>query len=203
VQAMNLAANSVTFSNVALGELRPSHVEGWVKAMQNKPLEASTIKTRFNNVRSVMKAAKRDRVLADDPTERITLPRRRRAESAMRIPEPLHVGALVRTADDDFRAFVALAAFAGLRLGEAAALQIHDVDFLRREIHVRRQVQRANGGAVEIRAPKYGSERDIPVPSGLLEIVAEHIRLWRPQAAPADWLFPGENGNPWHQNSVG
>ncbi|MBY6411710.1 tyrosine-type recombinase/integrase [Rhodococcus sp. BP-252] len=33
-------------------------------------------------------------------------------------------------------------------------------------------------------------------------IVVEHIRLWRPQADPSNWLFPGENGHPWHQNSV-
>ncbi|MGV8874269.1 MAG: hypothetical protein ACOH2Q_17175 [Rhodococcus sp. (in: high G+C Gram-positive bacteria)] len=49
--------------------------------MQDKPLAASTIKTRFNNVRSVLKAAKRDKVLGEDPTERITLPRRRRADA--------------------------------------------------------------------------------------------------------------------------
>lgn len=121
----------------------------------------------------------------------------------MAIPVPLQVGELVRCASVEFRAFVALAAFAGLRLGEAAALQIHDIDFLRREIHVRRQVQRANGGVVEIRAPKYGSERTVPVPQGLLELVAEHIRLQLPGSEADAWLFPGEAGNPWHQNSVG
>lgn len=124
VQALDLATAGVTFSDIALGELRPSHVEAWVKSMQEKPLAPSTIKTRFNYVRSVLKAAKRDKVLGEDPTERITLPRHRRADAAMRIPEPLQVGSLVRSSDDDFRAFVALAAFAGLRLGEAAALRI-------------------------------------------------------------------------------
>lgn len=99
---------------------------------------------------------------------------------------------------------MALAAFAGLRVGEAAALQIHDIDFLRREIHVRRQVQRANGGEVEIRAPKYSSERTVPAADGLLNHVAEHIRLWLPEVdAPKAWLFPGENGHHMHQNSVG
>jgi hypothetical protein len=45
-------------------------------------------------------------------------------------------------------------------LGEAAALRVSDIDFLRRTLAVRRQVQRAAGGVVEIRPPKYGSERD-------------------------------------------
>lgn len=201
VRAMDLAANNVTFGAVALADLRPSHIETWVKAMQDKPLKPGTIKTRFQNVRTVLRAAKRDKMLAEDPTERITLPRRRRAEAAMVLPTPAQVGELVQCADDDFRAFVFLAAFAGLRLGEAAAIQVGDIDFLHREIKVQRQVQRANGGEVELRAPKYGSERTVPAPDGLLEVLAERIRLFVGRA-PTAWLFPGENGHPWHQNSV-
>ncbi|WP_148311201.1 tyrosine-type recombinase/integrase [Rhodococcus opacus] len=203
VQAMNLAANSVPFSHVAMADLRPSHLETWVKAMQDKPLAPGTIKTRFNNVRSVLRAAKRDKVLGEDPTLGVTLPRRRRAEAAMVIPTPEQVGALIRESSESFRAFTALCSFAGLRLGECAALQVGDIDFLRREIRVERQVQRANGHRVEIRAPKYGSERIIPVPSGLLELVAEHIRLHTPNGEPTRWLFPGDGDHPMHQNSVG
>ncbi len=55
--AMDLAANSVTFANVGLGDLRPSHVESWVKAMQDNELEPTTIRTRFANVRNVIRAA--------------------------------------------------------------------------------------------------------------------------------------------------
>ncbi len=87
----------------------------------------------------------------------------------MTIPSPADVGALLREADPAFAAFVAVCAFAGLRLGEAAALQVGDIDFLRREIHVRRQVQRApRRHQVEIRAPKYGSERTVFAPEALL-----------------------------------
>ena len=50
---MNLAANSVPFGKVQLARLRPSHIEAWVKTMSDKPLEPSTIRTRFNNVRAV------------------------------------------------------------------------------------------------------------------------------------------------------
>ena len=38
VQAMNIAASSVAFSNVELERLRPSHLQAWVKTMQDKPL---------------------------------------------------------------------------------------------------------------------------------------------------------------------
>lgn len=202
-RAMNLAANGVTFSDVALADLRPSHVEKWVRSMVDAGLQPSTIRTRFNNVRSVLRAAVRDRMLAHDPSQNVTLPRVRRAEAAMTIPTPTQVGDLLREADDDFRAFIGLCAFAGLRLGEAAALQVGDIDFLRREIQVRRQAQKTNGHQAEIRAPKYGSERTVPAPQGLLDLLSVHIAHWRAGTAPERWMFPGKGTHPWHQNSVG
>lgn len=113
------------------------------------------------------------------------------------------VGSWITAASPEYRALIALCAFAGLRLGEAAALRGGDVDFLRREIAVRRQVQRVNGGDVEIRAPKHGSERTVAAAPGLLEIIAEHIALRGLQGDREAWLFPGERGNPAHQNTVG
>jgi hypothetical protein len=48
---------------------------------------------------------------------------------------------------------------------------LSDVDFLRKEIHVKRQVQRAKGKQVEIRPPKYGSERTVYAPEGLISML--------------------------------
>ena len=102
----------------------------------------------------------------------------------------------------DFRAFVALCSFAGLRLGEAAALQVGDFDIAARKLTVSRQVQRAGGPKVEIRAPKYGSERTVYLADELLTIVRQHlVRL--PGGGATRWLFHGENDNPPHQNTVG
>jgi hypothetical protein len=44
---------------------------------QGKPagLSPGTIKTRFNNVRSVLRAAVRDRLIVADPSDGVTLPR--------------------------------------------------------------------------------------------------------------------------------
>ena len=104
---------------------------------------------------------------------------------------------------DQFEAFVATCAFGGLRLGEAAALKVSDIDFMRQEIDVQRQVQRADGGQVELRPPKYGSERTVHIPRQLVETPAEHVRLFVPGDDPDRWMWPGQNGNPWHQNTVG
>jgi integrase len=202
-RSVDLAAGSVTFGSVPLGDLRPSHVEAWVKAMQDKGLAPGTIKTRFQNVRGAIRAAVRDRVLGHDVTAAVRLPRVRRAAKAMTIPTPEEVGSLLREADAPFAAFVAVCAFAGLRFGEASALRVSDINFLRRELHVCRQVQRAHGHRQEIRAPKYGSERTVFVPDALLGVLAEHIRAHCPGDDADRWLFGGVDGMPIHENVVG
>ena len=59
------------------------------------------------------------------------------------------------------------------------SLQVGDVDFLRRQVHVRRQVQRLNG-SFEIRLPTYNSERTAHVPDSLLQMLSEHVALGLP-----------------------
>ena len=83
-----------------------------------------TIKTRVNNVRSVLRAAVRDRAMAVDPSDGVRLPRDRRRDAAMALPTVEQVGKIMTAAEPPFRALVALAAFAGLRLGEAAGVQV-------------------------------------------------------------------------------
>lgn len=75
---------------------------------------------------------------------------------------------------------------------ETAALQVGDVDFLRR------QVQRPDE-AFEIRLPKYDSERTVHVPDALLQMLSEHVAL----GMLYDWLFAETDDVPPHQNTVG
>ena len=209
-RAVRLAAGSVTFGDVPLAALRRSHVERWVKAMQIAPrgegkrpgLAPGTIRTRVNNVRSVLRAAGRDRVIASDPSDGLTLPRVRRPDAAMTLPTSAQVRGLLDVAPDEWEAFVALCASAGLRLGEAAAVQVRDVDFLRRTLTVARRVQRGSGGTVEIRPPKYGSERTVYLADGLVEILSAHVAAHCPGKDPDRFLF-GFAAVPPHQNTVG
>lgn len=204
-KAMSLAVRSSTFRGMEIGKIRATHVESWVKTMSvggeghRAPLAPGTIRTRVVNVRSVFRAAVRDELIVRDPTEKVRLPRQRKREASMSIPTPAEVRALLHASEAPFRAFVGVCAFAGLRLGEAAALRFEDVDFLRRRLEVRRQVQRVTGGTVDIRLPKYNSERSVPLPDQLLELLAAHVELGH----RGEWLFAGAEDDPPHQNTVG
>lgn len=143
----DLAVRSVSFGKLPLKTIRRSHIETWVKSMSTR-WAPTTIETRFVIVRSVFRAAVADRVIAADPTVGVALPRRRKVEAAMRIPTVAQVGLLLVNADSTrvstrhgFRAYVVLCAFAGPRKGEAAGVQVGDIDFGARRLTVARQLQ--------------------------------------------------------------
>jgi hypothetical protein len=65
---------------------------------------------------------------------------------------------------------------------------------------VERQVQRVTGGDVDVRAPKYGSERTVFIPDELVRMLSIHMKA---KALSGDaWLFTVD-GKPAHQNTVG
>lgn len=202
-KAMSLAVRSCSFGDVEFRNLKRSHVESWVKKMSVDGLAPGTVKTRYSNVRSILRGAVKDRLLAANPADGITLPRVRKAEAAMTIPAPADVGRILDAAPEWFRPFIALCAFAGLRLGEAAGIQLGDVDFLRRTLSVQRQIQRSLPGTVAITPPKYGSERVVFIPEGLAQILASHVQNVGVRG-PENWLFVGPvNGLPPAQNTAG
>jgi hypothetical protein len=66
--------------------------------MADKPLAANTIRSRFDHVRAVIRAAVADRAIPFDVTASVTLPRLRKAEAAMTIPTTAEVGAAMQQA---------------------------------------------------------------------------------------------------------
>ncbi|MDC5696466.1 site-specific integrase [Intrasporangium calvum] len=197
---------AVPFGDLPMKTIRRSHVEAWVKSMSVDGLAATTIKTKFVILRSVFRAAVKDKVIAADPADGVVLPRARKPEAAMRVPNVEEVGRLLACADSGrvssrkgFRPYVALCAFAGLRLGEASGLQVTDIDFLRRELKVSRQIQR-DGRGYMVAPPKYGSERVVSLPDELLALLSEHVKSLTDET-PEPWLF-SIDGLPMHDNAV-
>lgn len=184
VEAADRAVVGIPFADVPLSKLSRDHFQAWVNEMRGRGLKASTIRTRYNYVHMAMRAAVGTRIQRD-PSKiasrkrddgGVRLPALPKASSeTMKIPEPAQVAKILAGADAHFEAFVAVCAFAGLRLGEAAALRVEDVDFLKRRIRVRRQVQGENVAATRICEPKAGSVREVPVPEALTVLLARHV----------------------------
>ncbi|GAA4831716.1 hypothetical protein GCM10023221_04440 [Luteimicrobium xylanilyticum] len=207
--AAQQAADSVTFAAVRMSALRPSHVEAWVKAMsepvkdgRKKGLEPTTIRTRVTYVRAALRAAVKDRVMASDPSKDVALPRVRRSDARMTIPTAEQVAAALGSAEPWFAPVIAVCAFAGLRIGEAAGLQLEDVNFLGRTITVARQIQGENDSTVRVVPPKYGSERVVYVPEELTTMLARYLEEFGTRG-DEQRLFSSTSGTAWQRNSAG
>ena len=140
-------------------------------------------------------------MIRQDPTVGITPPKVPKAETKMKIPTPEQVGAALLEAPDHFRAFVAVCAFAGLRLGEAAGLQFGDIDFLRRTLTVERQIQGQVNSRTARSSPKYESARVIYLPDDLVTLLSRHVEHIAPHGEDG-YLF-SLRGYVYNRNSAG
>lgn len=69
-------------------------------------------------------------------------------------------------------------------------MAVADVDFLRKVVHVRRQV-RIVGGQLVFAPPKTGKTRDVPLPESVALALAHHLERFPAQAVTLPWREPG------------
>jgi integrase len=92
--------------------------------------------------------------------------RGRRLKVGVDLPSPAEVKALLGASQGRTWAFLATAVFTGLRASELRGLRWSDVDFKKRELHVRQRADRYSA----IGAPKSAAgERTVPLPKDLLQ----------------------------------
>ena len=126
------------------------------------------------------------------------------------IPRPLRGGPesvakmLEAAVGHSERCLVALCGRSGLRVSELGGLRVRDVDFLRREIHVREQAAVDGRGWVPLKSGT--SERTVPVPQSVIDVIAEQLREVPRGRDESVWpRDPGRDGQPrlHDRNSVG
>ncbi len=176
---------SIAFAEVPIRAVTENHVRQWMKATATARPEEKSGSGCFHASHAiqlrphVLCRGGRARLIRLDPTAAITPPKVPKAETKMRIPSARQVAQALDAAPQEFRAFIAVCAFAGLRLGEAAGVQLGDVDFLRRTLSVERQIQgQVNGRTVET-SPKYESARIIYLPDDLVTMLSQTPRTDR------------------------
>ncbi|MHB8488868.1 MAG: tyrosine-type recombinase/integrase [Candidatus Dormibacteria bacterium] len=180
----------------ALMTILPSDIQGWV-AGRTEVLAPATVERVYRLVVSIFRAAVRDRLLTAHPCVDVRLPRVN--QTRVRPLAVEDIDALARTIERRYRALVILGASTGLRQGEAFALTVDRVDFLRRTVTVDRQLVLLPGAAPRFGPPKTNSShRTVPVPQFVIEVLADHLAEFG--HGPDGLIFTMPEGGPMRRN---
>ncbi|WP_272475473.1 tyrosine-type recombinase/integrase [Baekduia alba] len=163
-----------------------------------------TIGNALATLHSVLRYARRQGWVVDDPIAKLEADERPRPEPRrQRVLGQQEVVRLLACTSDAYRPLVATALFTGMRISELLGLIWGDVDLRAGTIHVRAQLSRAHRGVPSVRvAPKTrAAMREIPLVPQLAQLLRIH-RALAPAAAAADWVFPSQTGTPLgHRNA--
>jgi integrase len=140
-------------------------------------LGSSTVEHVCRLLRRVLSVALDDGLIGANPAVRlqIAVPRRR----ALRILTATEVRALAEAIEPRYRALVLTMAFTGVRVGEATALRIGDIDLAKGQLRVAESASEVQGKRV-VKATKTGRIRTITLPPFLVEELDDHLRLFAP-----------------------
>lgn len=144
-------------------------VKAWIVEMTNAGAKPTTVENAMEVLRGILEVAVEDKRLAANPARDHKLPAR--TEPVKVYLTHHEVWLLADTIDPRYRTLALFLAYSGLRFGEAAALSVHDLDLLRRQVRVRQQVTEV-GGRLTWTPTKGKQARTVPLPKFLIEPLA-------------------------------
>jgi integrase len=185
-----------------VSEIRFTAVQAWVSQLAMKR-GAVVVQTAYSVLARILDDSVQDRLLASNPARGVKLPKRPPRRNVY-----LTASQLNKLADESgrYRSLVLLLGVGGLRWGEAAALRIGDVDFLRRRIELHRNAVQV-GTKVIVGTLKSNKNRVIVLPKFVVDALAETAKgkgrddlLW--PSASGGYLGPPSSTESWLSGAV-
>lgn len=209
------------FGAVPIGQVTRAHVASWVADLvkgsaparyligrtgqvgptetMRRPLAPKTVRLVHTVASAVLGWAVATDRIAANPAAGVRLPRVVASDEVYlthRQVDALAKGAVdIGTPQDG--TLMLLLAYTGLRIGEATALTVADVDVARRRVTVRQTWTDDRDGLRVLGSPKTHERRTVPLPSFLALDVAGVIR----GREPAAYVFTGPRGGPIHDHN--
>jgi integrase len=185
-----------------IADMRFTDVQAWVSELSVK-LSASSTATAYSVLARLLDDAVRDRLLASNPARGVKLPKRPPRRNIYLTPAQLEM-----LADESgrYRSLVLLLGVGGLRWGEAAALRVRDVNFLKCRVELHRNAVQV-GTTFAVGSLKSNKNRTVVVPAFVIEAIAETARgksrddlLWPSRAG--GYLGPPVTAKSWLSGAV-
>lgn len=155
---------------VRLTALTPKHIQDYYQSLLDRDLSANTVKHHHICINSALKLALKQRLIYENPIDRVTLPKLKPYEANMFTLEQLQA-VLNACIGDQIEAAVYLGAYCGLRRSECLGLCWSDVDFENKQIHIHQTRTRISSEIFENNTKSKSSTRTLPLDSELEKVL--------------------------------
>lgn len=156
-------------------------------------LAPSTISGLWGTISHIFKMAVEADVIAVSPCRGVRRPTVR--PTTKRFLTTDEINRLADAVASPHRAFILVAAYAGLRFSELAGLRVGSVDFLRRTLTVSQTIAEVKGRLVVSDVKTPSSRRTLTLPSLVIDELSALLAT-RGNVDPSDWLFQTPTGGP-------
>jgi integrase len=150
-----------------VADIRYTDVQAWVTKLSDG-LSPSMVATVYSVLARILDDAVRDRLIAANPARGVKLPPRAKRQNVYLSVDQLH---MLSIEAGRYGSLVLLLGTAGLRWGEAAALRVSDIDFLRRRILLHENAVNV-GGHIHVGTLKSGHHRSVALSSFVVDALA-------------------------------
>lgn len=147
-------------------------------------------------VRRLFKVAVNSEWIARNPADGIPMPPSE--QQAPRFLTEAEVGAIAANVPQRYRALVWTLAVAGLRIGEATALRVKNLNGVVRVVENSPEVK---GKKVTGTPKTRGSRRDVPIPAFLRQMLKQHIQSYSNVFDPEAYVFTSAKGGQVRQGN--
>lgn len=193
---------SIDARSLAQHELRLRlHINPIIGGLQLRQIEPSTIKALiaswtgsetskaayYGLVNTILAAATDDQRIARNPCDaRSVKSPSKRAHKVVPYTRD-QINAIHEKLPERYKILVRLGAGLGLRQGELFGLAVEDVDFLRGEVTINRQIKVFANNRLAYALPKYEKTRTIPIPPGIRKELAAHLQQFPAPKVELPW----------------
>ncbi len=177
-----------------IGSLTPADIRQFTQSITSPAMSHSTYRT----LRRVLSRAVEEGIIQRNPAVRLGLKAPERGE--IHPLEKDQIDSITVAMVPRFQALVTLLAWRGLRIGEACALRVKDIDLMRGRIHVQRTASEV-AGVLSEHATKTRKARTVQLPKFLVEELTVHLEKWSNPKDPEAIVFPTSKGNVLRPNS--
>jgi integrase len=191
-----------TFDGRAIGSIRPEDVRAWRAGLVARGVGAATVEAATRLLKTVLNRAVEDELIARSPARHVENPSTAPA-GGLRVLEAEELARLSDAHPERYRGLVWLLGTRGLRIGEASALRVGDVDLMRGSLAISKTLSEVEGELVEGPPKTDSGARTVSLPPFLRDVLAEHLARFSKPRDPAVYVFTTPGGGPGRKEGEG